>query len=117
MARTSAASWGSLTSRASVASGGEVLDAADAGAGLVQAGGDGVAAPAEAALGGAGAAAAQGVGDLGLEEAALVALEAAGRRTDQALVLLRSRRSCGSPSAMLRESLRAALAPDKPLTR
>src|SRR4051795_3268287 len=47
--------------------GGEVLDTAEAGAGLVQALLDAITTPAEAALGGAGAATTKGVGDLGLE--------------------------------------------------
>src|SRR5262245_3092038 len=68
--------------------GGEVLDTADAGAGLVQALLDAVATPAEAALGGAGAATTKGVGDLGLEQAALVPPESLGRRANQAVVLL-----------------------------
>src|SRR5262249_4327058 len=72
-----------------LAAGGEVLGAAEPGAGLVLAAGDGLSAPAEAALGGAGAAATQRVGDLGLEEAALVTLEAARRRADQLLGQLR----------------------------
>src|SRR4051812_13082673 len=67
--------------------GGEVLDAAQAGAGLVQARLDGVAAPAEAALSGPGAAATEGVSDLGLEQAALVPLESVGRRANQIFVL------------------------------
>src|SRR5262249_27626016 len=66
--------------------GGEVLDAADAGSGLVLAGGNGVAVEAEASFGRAGTAVAQSVGDLGLEEATLVALEAARRRADQLLI-------------------------------
>src|SRR3954469_22534138 len=67
--------------------GGEVLDAAQAGAGLVQARLDAVTTPAEAALGGAGAATTKGVGDLGLEQAALVPPEPLGRRANQAVVV------------------------------
>src|SRR3954453_7766579 len=79
--------------------GGEVLDAAQAGAGLVQARLDGVPPPAEAALGGAGAATTEGVGDLGLEQAALVPPEALGRRADQVVVLLDRMVRHGYPSA------------------
>src|SRR3954449_13417854 len=78
--------------------GGEVLDAAQAGAGLVQSRLDGVAAPAEATLGGAGAAATEGVGDFGLEQAALVPLEAVGRRANQVVVLLAGMVDHGYPS-------------------
>src|SRR5215207_1273702 len=88
MARTSAANWGVFLFAGEGAFGGEVLGAADAGFGLVLSGGDGLAAPAEAGLGGARASAAQRAGDLGLEEAAFVALEAARGLSDQALVLL-----------------------------
>src|SRR5262249_60731177 len=65
---------------------GEVVLTADAGPGLVSPGSDGVAVEAEAPLGGARAALTEGVGDLGLEEAACMALEAARRRADQLLV-------------------------------
>jgi hypothetical protein len=52
----------------------------------VLAGRDGVAVEAEASFGGAGAALAQRVGDLGLEEAARVALEEPCCLSDQLLV-------------------------------
>src|SRR3954452_24204921 len=67
--------------------GGEVLDTAEAGAGLVQALLDAVTAPAEAALGGTGTAPTEGVGDLGLEQTTLVPLEPLGCRANQAVVL------------------------------
>src|SRR5262245_19117439 len=86
--------------------GGEVLDAADAGSGLVLAGGDGVAVEAEASFGRAGTAVAHSVGDLGLEEAALVALEAARRRADQLLIHV----SCCGHGFTLRASARCSTA-------
>src|SRR6516164_4993447 len=55
--------------------GGEVVDTAQAGRGLVQTRLNAVTAPAEAAFGGAGAAATKGVGNLSLEQAALMAFE------------------------------------------
>src|SRR3954466_15174042 len=88
--------------------GGEVLDTAQAGAGLVQARLDAVTAPAEAALGGAGAAATEGVGDLGLGEAALVPPEALGRRANQVVVplswMVHPRYPSASPSNTLYEN-------------
>src|SRR5882724_9477744 len=72
----------------SVAFGFEVLDATDATAGLLQPRSDRFAPPAKAGFGGTRVTATQSRGDFGLEQAALVALQAARRRTDQALVLL-----------------------------
>src|SRR3954463_11014719 len=66
--------------------GGEVLDTAEAGAGLVQALLDAVTTPAETALGGPGAATTKRLGDLGLEQATLVPLEPLGRGANQAVI-------------------------------
>src|SRR4051794_9764086 len=85
--------------------GGEVLDAAEAGAGLVEARLDAVTSPAEASLGGAGAAATKGVGDLGLEETALVPLEALGGRANQVVVLLAGMVDHGYPSSRPSDTL------------
>src|SRR6516164_9746365 len=85
--------------------GGEVLDTAEAGAGLVDALLDAVTAPAEAALGGAGAATTKGVGDLGLEQAALVPPEPMGRRANQAVVLLAWMVHRGYPSTRWSDTL------------
>src|ERR1700722_15177321 len=63
--------------------GDEVLHAADASLSLVQSGVNRVAAPAEAAFSLAGAAVTQSGGDFGSEQAALMALEAAGGGADQ----------------------------------
>src|SRR3954449_8002845 len=85
--------------------GGEVLDTAQAGAGLVEALLDAVTPPAEAALGGAGAATTEGVGDLGLEQAAFVPLEPLGRRANQVVVLLAWMVDHGYPSARPSDTL------------
>ena len=73
---------GILDLRRALTAGAEVLEAADAGAGLVLPGGDGGAAEAEPPFGSARAAVAEGVGDLGLEESTLLPGEPARRRTD-----------------------------------
>jgi hypothetical protein len=66
-----------------VGAGLEVVDTAEAVAGFVQAGGDGLASPAEALLGSAGAAATKAGGHLGVKGAALVSLETPGGGADQ----------------------------------
>src|SRR3954447_23003933 len=85
--------------------GGEVLEAAQPGVGLMQALLDAVPSPAEASLGGARAAVTERVGDLGLEQAALVPLEALGRRADQGVVLLAGMVDHGYPSIRQSDTL------------
>src|SRR4051812_1567628 len=85
--------------------GGEVLDTAEAGAGLVQALLDAVTTPAEASLGGTGAAPTKGAGDLGLERAALVSLEPLGGRANQAVVLRAGMVHRGYPSMRWSDTL------------
>src|SRR5690242_17946935 len=94
--------------------GGEALEAADAGLGLVLSGGDGFAVEAKAAFGGAWTAVAEGVGDLGLEESACVPFESACRRADQLFVHF-SRTAHGLPSPRMEGFLRAASVTGKPL--
>ena len=72
-------------------SGREVIDTTDAKAGLAEALGDGITAPAEASLGLSRVAGTESSGNLGLGQAALVALQTPGGRMDQVLILSSSK--------------------------